>query len=164
MVSARTLDTRVVSECVALVAPAENAFRSRWRLSTLKKVDADLCDRLVEQIGLYNQAMVTGTVTDAREQAQAMVRGWQAACAALESPLLPDDAYQVGYDYESGTRVVVADHQGSVARVQAVKGERVVMVTPDEVARIVGGLGIIAEAKSFFPDAEIITARRGDPA
>lgn len=153
------LDAKVVGECAALVSPIEQAFRSRWRLSTLRKVDAGLCDRLVEQIELYHAALVTGTVTNAREQTEAMARGWRAACAALESPLLPDDSYQVGYDYESGTRVVIAEHRGSVARVQAVKGERVVMVTPDEVARIVGGLGIIAEAKSFFPDAEIISTR-----
>ena len=45
----------------------------------------------------------------------------------------------------------------SVARVQSVAGERVVLVTPDEVARMVAGMAIVAEAKRLFPDAEIMS-------
>lgn len=153
----RLLEQRVVGECLALTQPAETAFRSRWRLSTLKRHDPDLHAALCEQIDLYNAALVTGSATDAREHAGAMVRGWRAACAALESPLLPDDAYQVGIDWSTGTRVVIAEQQGSVGRVQAVNGEKVVIVTPDEVARMVAGMAIVAEVKRFFPDAEVVS-------
>jgi hypothetical protein len=125
-------------------------------MGTLRRVDADLHQAVVEQIDLYNTALVTGSDQEARLQAAAMVRGWRAACAALESPLLPDDAYLVGFDPNTGTRVVVAEQQASIGRVQAVAGERVVMVTPDEVARMVAGMTIIAEAKRLFPDAEIM--------
>lgn len=149
-------DNRVVSDCLAMTAPAETAFRSRWRLGTLLRIDAELHQALVEQIDLYNAALVTGTDAEAREHAAAMVRGWRAACAALEAPLQPDDAYFVGFDPNTGTRVVIAEQQTSAARVQSVAGERVVMVTPDEVARLIAGMTVIAEAKQFFPDAEIM--------
>lgn len=149
-------DHKLVAECLALVAPAENAFRSRWRLSTLERANADLHRMLVDQIGLYNAALVTGTATDAREHAAAMVRGWRAACAALESPLLPDDSYQVGYDSFAGIRVVIADQRTSVGRAQSLNGERVVIVTPDEVATMIAGMTIMSEAKAFFPDAELV--------
>lgn len=147
----------IVAQCLALVQPAESAFRSRWRLSTLQRVDADLHQALVEQISLYDNALVTGTDQECRIQSEAMVRGWRAACAALESPMLPDDAYQVGFDYNTGTRVVIAEQKASIARVQRVDGERVVMVTPDEVARMVAGMGIFAEVKNLFPDTELLS-------
>jgi hypothetical protein len=150
-------DTTVVANCLKLVAPAEGAFRSRWRLGTLARIDADLHQALSEQIDLFNAALVTGTDAEAREHAEAMVRGWRAACAALEAPLIPDDAYLMGFDLNTGTRVVIAEQMGSIGRVQAVAGERVVMVTPDEVARMVSGMAIIAEAKRLFPDAEVMS-------
>lgn len=153
---ARDVQSSALSAAIALVAPAEAAFRSRWRLGTLLRADPELHALLVEQIDLYNQACVTGSDAELDEQAAAMVRGWAAAVRALESPLLPDDAYQVGFDANTGTRVVIAEQSGSVGRVQRVAGERVLIVTPDEVARMVAGMTIIAEAKQFFPDAEIL--------
>lgn len=147
----------LVAECMAMVAPAESAFRSRWRLSTLKRIAPELHDLLVEQIGLYDHSLVTGSDADTKDHAAAMVRGWRAACAALESPLQADDAYLVGVDWATGTRVVISDSKVSVARVQSLKGERVVMLSPDEVARMFAGLNILAEAKSCFPDAEVVS-------
>lgn len=146
----------VVAECLALVQPAESAFRSRWRLGTLARANPDLHSALVEQIDLYNAALVTGSATDAREHAAAMVRGWCAACSALESPLLPDDAYLTGFDPSTGTRVVIAEQQASAGRIQRVAGDRVVIVTPDEVARMVAAAAIVAECKVFFPDTELV--------
>jgi len=159
----RLLEHKVVGECLALTQPAETAFRSRWRLSTLARVNPDLHQALCEQIDLYNQALVTGAAADAREHAAAMVRGWRAACAALESPLLSDDAYQVGFDATTGTRVVIAEQQASIGRVQVIRGERVVLVTPDEVAKLVAGMGLVAEVKQFFPDAELVAVHPKSP-
>lgn len=149
-------DVRLVADCLAAVAPAETAFRSRWRLGTLARVDGELHRLLSEQIDLYNAALVTGSDSEARTQAEAMVRGWRAAVAALESPLQPDDAYFVGFDPNTGTRVVVAEQLTAVGRIQRVEGERVVLVTPDEVARMVAGMAIVSEVKQFFPDSEIL--------
>jgi len=148
--------TQTIADCLALVGQAEATFRNRWRLGTLRRVNADLHEALVDQIDLFNTAMVTGSDSDAKEQAAAMVRGWRAAVAALEAPLEPDDAYLVGVDWNTGTRVVIAEQSGSVGRVQSVNGERVVIVTPDEVARMVAGMTVLAEVKQFFPDAELL--------
>lgn len=145
----------VVGQALALVAPAEAAFRSRWRLSTLQRLSPDLYTRLREQIDLFNEALVTGSDSEAREQAEAMVRGWRAACAALEAPLQPDDAYFIGWDHARGLKVVISESKHSVARVQSLNGERVLMISPDEVARMVSGMTMIAETKCFFPDAEL---------
>lgn len=146
----------VVAECLAMVAPAESAFRSRWRLSTLKRIDPELHARLIEQMDLYDASLVTGSDEETKEHAAAMVRGWRAACAALEAPLQPDDAYLIGVDDSTGLQVVISDSKHSIARVQSLNGARVVMVCPNEVARMVAGLNILAEAKSCFPDAEVL--------
>lgn len=146
----------VVSECLVMVAQAELAFRSRWRLTTLKRLDPELHARIAEQIDLYETSLVCGTDQETRDQAAAMVRGWRAACARMEAPLEPDDAYFTGYDESTLTKVVIGPCTASVARVQYHKGERVVLVTPDEVARLVGGMGALLEVKSIFPDAEIL--------
>lgn len=146
----------LVAELMAQVAPAEAAFRCRWRLQTLERVDAHLHGLLVEQMGLYDRALAAGTDEDARIQADAMVRGWRAAVSALESPLRSDDAYMVGFDGQTGIAVVVAEQAGSVARCQVRDGQKVITVTPDEVAKIVAGLSVVMEAKGLFPDAEVV--------
>lgn len=146
----------IASQCVAMVAPAESAFHSRWHLRTLARINPELHDRLVVQIGLYETALVTGSDSDAKIQSEAMVRGWAAACKAMEADLTPDDAYQTGIDYLTGTRVVIGSCKASAGRVQAIDGERVIFVSPDEVACILGGLRSLSQAKSLFPDAEVI--------
>jgi hypothetical protein len=145
-----------VARAVALVAPAENAFRSRWRFSTLRRLDDGLADALEEQMGLYEAALITGTEMDIKEQSEAMVRGWRAACSRMEAPLQDDDAYFEGVDYSTGLHVVIGQHIGSHARVQVKDGARCIFMTPDEVARMMAGVRLITDAKSIFPDAEII--------
>lgn len=157
------LTPALVGQLMGQVAPAEAAFRSRWRLSTLARVEPELYDRLVEQIGLYDTAMYAGTAEEAREQADAMVRGWRAACARLEDPLRADDAYLVGFDVVSGIVVVIAEQSGSAPRAQVRDGQKIITVTPDEVAKIVCGLNLIREAKSLFPDAEVVGFAGGEP-
>lgn len=146
----------LIAELMQMVALAEAAFRSRWRLQTLARVDPDLHNLLIEQMGLYDSAMVRGSDEDARTQADAMVRGWRAAVSALESPLRSDDAYLVGFDGQTGIAVVIAEQAGSVARCQVRDGQKVITVTPDEVAKIVAGLSVVMEAKGLFPDAEVV--------
>lgn len=144
-----------------MVGQAEQAFRSRWRLLTLAKLNPELHQLLVEQIGLYDRALVTGSDQDARDQAEAMVRGWRAACSALESPLQPDDAYLTGWDPNTNTIVVIAECSGSGARAQIAAGQKIICVTPDEVAKIVAGVNMIAQAKNLFPDAEVVRFEAG---
>lgn len=145
-----------VASALSMTAPAEAAFRSRWRMSTLRRIDPDLHQALTEQIHLYDTALLTGRDDEVLIQSEAMVRGWRAACSALEHPLLPDDAYFVGIDVKTGTRLIVGQCKQSVARVQSVDGARAIFMTPDELATIVAGLDVIAQAKTLFPDAEVV--------
>ena len=146
----------VVGQCLALVAPAEAAFRSRWQTQTLARIDPSLHRLLMEQETLYDAALVTGSDDEAREQSEAMVRGWRAAVQAMERADHADDAYFVGQDPATGAKVVIGQHKASVRRLQVENGQKVIFVTPDEVAKLVAGLEIIAEAKAIFPDAELL--------
>jgi hypothetical protein len=151
----------VVGECLAMVAPAEAAFHSRWRMSTLERCDSDLHQLLREQIDLYSTALIIGSAEELREQAGAMVRGWRAACGAMEAK--PHDAYLVGLDWATKTRVVISDHKHSIAHLSGHEECRVVAVSPDEVAKLIGSLGIIALTKEHFPDAELVSFGQPNP-
>lgn len=148
----------VVAECLALVAPAEVAFRSRWRVSTLARINKDLHDRLAEQIDLYGSALISASTDELREQAGAMVRGWRAACQAMEAQ--PDDAYLIGLDWPSRLQVVISNSKQSIQHVEYRDGVRVIAVTPEEIAKLFGRLGIVSLTKETFPDAEIIDAEQ----
>lgn len=166
---------KVVAECLAIVAPAEVAFRSRWRMSTLERVDAELHGLLCEQIDLYSTALISGSADELREQSGAMVRGWAAGCRKMEGVKddgqrrsssgagvgtadgIPHDAYLTGLDWETKTRVVISDSKQSIQHVPHREGVRVLVVSPDEVARLFGGLGIVSLTKDTFPNAELIS-------
>lgn len=147
---------KTVSDCLALTAPAEAAFHSRWRLSSLKRVDAGLWQALTEQQELYGSSLVMGTDAEARLQSEAMVRGWSAACRTMEDQ--PDDAYLMGMDDASGIQVVISEHKGSRDELAKRYGEPLVLMTPSEVAALLGSVQIVAAAKAHFPGAEILGA------
>jgi hypothetical protein len=152
----------IIAECLAMVAPAEAAFRSRWRMTTLERVNKDLHDLLAEQIDLYSTALIAASADELREQAGAMVRGWVAACRAMETQ--PDDAYLTGLDWASRTRVVISNSKQSIDHVDAEDGVRVLAVTPDEIAKLFGRMGVVSLTKQTFPDAEIIDVFAGKEA
>jgi len=152
----RNVSEKVVADCLALVAPAEAAFHSRWRLSSLKRVDADLHEAITDQIELFGSACVMGDNAEARLQSEAMVRGWNAACKAMETANWPDDAYLMGMDDASGIQVVISEHKGSRDELAKRYGEPLVLMTPSEVAALLGTVKLIEAAKVHFPDAEIL--------
>lgn len=145
-----------VAQCLATVAPAETAFHSRWRLSSLKRVDAELWQAVTEQQELYGAACIMGSDEDAREAAASMVRGWNAACKAMETAQWGEDAYLMGMDDASGIQVVIAEHKGSRDALAKRYGEPLVLMTPSEVAALLGTVKLIEQAKLHFPDAEIL--------
>lgn len=152
----RAAKETVVSQALSLVGPAERSFSSRWRLSTLQRVDPDLHARIVEQRDLYDAAMLMGSDEDVKVQSEAMVRGWRAACQRMEQPLQPDDAYLVGTNLDTFTRVVIGHHKGSAARQQVQDGHTVIFITPDEVAAMFGAMTALKTVKELFPDSEIL--------
>jgi hypothetical protein len=89
----------------------------------------------------------------------ATARGWAAAVRAMEAAGAPDDAYQLGTDPQTGTKVAIGEHKGIIERVQELHGQDVICVTPDEVAAMIGtveAIGTIGAIKKLFPGAEIV--------
>lgn len=153
------LTPRTVADCLAMVAPAEAAFHSRWRMSSLKRVDAELHEMLTDQQELYGSACVMGTDEEARLQSEAMVRGWVAACTRMETEQAPEDAYLMGMDDVSGIQVVIAEHKGSRDALAKRYGEPLILITPNEVAVMLGAQALLRETKKYFADAEITSMK-----
>ena len=158
--STRQASDKIVAECLALVAPAEAAFRSRWRMRTLERIDKDLHDRLAEQIDLYSTALISASADELQEQSGAMARGWAAGCRVMEQQ--PHDAYLVGLDWATKARVVISDQKQSIQHLPAIDGVRTLAVSPEEVAKLFGGLGIVSLTKEVFPNAELLSVGDGD--
>lgn len=156
-----------ITSLMGQVSEAAKPFESRWTLRALQRVDAELYLLLVEQQGLYHEALVTGSPAEAREQAAAMCRGWAAATRRMEQSGAEDDAYLLGLHPTTGTKVAIGSAKHAIDRVRQVHGEAVIWMTPDEVAAMVGGLeslkGVQA-VKNLWPDAEVIRLHRDEPA
>lgn len=156
-----------VDALIRQVADAAAPFESRWTLRALRGVDRELHDRLVEQQGLYHEAVVTGRLGDLEEHAAAMVRGWRVVVARMEQAQVEDDAYLIGQCARTGTKVAIGSARQASARVREIHGDRVIWMTPDEVAVMMGGLqGIrtVEAVKGFWPTAEIIELYPDEPA
>lgn len=139
---------------VTAVRDAEDSFLMRWRLSSLQRIDKELHDLLDEQRNLFEVALFGPNEAETELQAAATVRGWKAACSAMLAISQPDDAWLYGTDPATG--VVVAIGERGKPHVEMKDGQRLVYVTPDEVAKLVAGMGLLVEVKNAFPDAEVI--------
>ena len=149
------------------VAEAALPFEARWTQAALKRVDQDLHRRLLDQRDLFDQALVTGTAQDIELHGAALCRGYAIAIQALERAAEPDNAYMLGQDVRSGFRVAIGQQKAAAQRVREVLGDKVVWVTPDEVATIVAHLEAfkpITLIKQLFPGAEILDLHPGEPA
>jgi len=161
---ARRVGEPLIPRVMGQVAEAAKAFESRWTLAALKRVDADLYKIFNEQQGLYHEALITGTDHEVEEQAAAMCRGWAAVARAMEAARAEDDAYLLGFHGGTGTRVAIGEQKHAIARVRELHGDKVIWITPDEVAALVGGMELLKAAKGVFPDAEIINLYPNEPA
>lgn len=145
------------------VNDAAAAFERRWTLGALRRLDAELHAKLLRQKDRYSQALVTGTLADARKHAEGMERGWNAAVTAMEGAQAPEDAYWVG-QAKNGQKIAITQQRTAMGRVQEVHGNNVAVFTPDELADLVVGFELVKQAKELFPDAEIINVYPGEPA
>jgi hypothetical protein len=161
---ARRVGEPLIPRVMGQVAKAAEAFESRWTLAALKRVDPDLHRIFNEQQGLYHQALITGSDQEVEEQAAAMCRGWAAVARAMEAASADDDAYLLGFHSGTGTRVAIGEQKHAIARVRELHGDKVIWITPDEVAALVGGMELLKAAKGVFPDAEIINLYPNEPA
>lgn len=141
--------------CIDLVQTAEDLFTTRWRLGSLRNVDAELHQRLREQVSLFEKALFGSSDKETRLQAEATVRGWKAACAAMEALEQPHDAFMYGTDARTGLVVAIGERPRSQS---ALKDSQAVFLTPGEVAALVARDPVLTAAKQAFPDAELLDA------
>jgi hypothetical protein len=136
-----------------------------WRLASFRVSAASLHRRLLDQRDLFDQALVTGTHQDIEVHGAALCRGYAIAIQALERAAEPDNAYMLGQDVRSGFQVAIGQQKAAALRVREMHGDKVVWVTPDEVAAIVAnleGFKPITLIKRLFPGAEILDVRPGE--
>jgi hypothetical protein len=149
------------------VSEAALAFERRWTMAALKRVDPGLHRRLFEQRSLFDRVTITGTAEQIDTHGPAMCRGYAAAVTALERAGEPDDAYVIGKCPRTGFTVAIGEQKAAADRVREVHGERVVWVTPNEVASMLNAVEAfkpIAAIKRMFPGAEIIERYPDEPA
>lgn len=155
-VTARPAGGSVVEQMIAQQSAAAAVFESRWTMRALRRVDAELCQAVDEQRSLFHEAILTGEDDQIREHGEAMCRGWQVAAVRMEQAGEPDDAYLLGQ--HGGVMVAIAVQRSASARVRDLHGERVVFITPDEVAAMFAGMQSVAKVKALWPGAEIVSA------
>jgi len=134
---------------------AEQVFLSRWRLSSLKRVDPKLYDRLEEQRILFDKAIFSDD-RESKLQGEAMQRGWAAATQRMIVLDEPDDAFMYGTDPKTGAVVAIGVAPPKDSRLHLKNGHRVTFVTPDEVATMVAAYGALIAVKQAFPDCEVL--------
>lgn len=160
-------DDNAVRRWLVAASTSALAFERRWTLAALKRVNPDLAQRLLEQRALFDQAVVTAPAEEIELHGAAMCRGYAAAVRALEAAQEPDDAYLIGKCPRTGYTIAIGEQKAAAERVREIHGERVVWVTPDELASIMNSVEAfkpIAAIKRLFPGAEIIERYPDEPA
>ncbi len=148
----------------AAVAEAAIRFESRWTFLALRRVDADVHRRLLDQRALFDAALLTGTPDEIELHGAATCRGYAVAAQVLERAGEADDAYLLGYDARTGVRVAIGQQKAAAQRVRELYGDKVVWMTPDEVAAVLANIEAfkpIAAIKRLFPGAEIFDVQPG---
>jgi hypothetical protein len=154
----KTLDSKVIMRLLGEVQAAASVFEGRWTLGALARVDAELAQRMADQIADYQEAMVTGTIADVKEHVAGMKRGYNKCARVCEAAGVEDDAYLLGLDSMTGMRVAIGDRKASGPRVAELHGDRVTWLTPDECAKLwasIEGLRRVDAIKSAFAGAEV---------
>lgn len=146
---------KTIEEAMKRTSEAAEAFEGRWTMRALKRIDAEIGQALQDQIDLFNQALVTGAMSQVKLQGEALIRGYVACAKIMSESGEPDDAYMIGQDMATGTKVAVGFNRSCINRVRELHGERVVWVTPDEVASMFAGMQTVAKVKQLWPGAEI---------
>ncbi len=139
-------------------AGAALAFESRWTLLGLRRVDADLAERLHKQRNSFNHACLTGTAQDIEGEGAALCRGYALAAAKMQTANADDDAYIIGRCPTTGTTVAISRNRAAVQRVRELFGDKVIWITPDEIATLMAEASqftAVGAVKQLFPGAEL---------
>ena len=162
--AARRSGEPLIPRVMEQVGQAAETFENRWTLNALRRVNPDLHRLFNEQQDLYHEALITREDREVEEQAAAMCRGWAAVTKAMEAAAAEDDAYLLGFHDATGTRIAIGEQKHAIARVRDIHGDKVVWITPDEVAALIGGMEMLKAVKGVFPGAEVIDLYPSEPA
>ena len=152
-------ESGLISSMQKRTSESAASLESRWTYSTLKRRNPDIARRLHDQRNLFVEACITGRRRDIVEHGEALCRGYALAARVLEESGEKDDAYMLGIDLVTGTKVAIGLQKAALQRIRQVHGEDVIWVTPDEVARMLAGIEsfkFVGAVKKFFPGAEIL--------
>jgi hypothetical protein len=151
--------TKLALNWKAQVSQAALLFEARWTQASLRRLNPELAEALHDQVNLFVEACVTGTAQEIEMHGEATVRGYAKAVEAMQNAHIEDDAYQLGIDLITGTKVAIGTQKAAVDRVRKIHGNDVIWVTPDEVARMLAGIEsfkMIGAVKRLFPGAEVV--------
>ena len=151
--------TKFALEWRAQVSQAALAFEARWTSASLRRLDPDLAEALHDQVNIFTESCITGTAQEIETHGEATVKGYAKAVEAMQNADIGDDAYMLGTDMVTGTKVAIGTQKAAVQRVRNIHGNDVIWLTPDEVARMLAGIEsfkAIGAIKKLFPGAEII--------
>lgn len=138
------------------------AFEGRWTMLALRRINADIEQRLREQRSRFAQACITGGAVEIREEGEALCRGYRVAAQALEDAGEADDAYLIGRCPLTGLTVVIGEHPAAAMRARELYGEDVLWFSPDEIASVLvspTAMQSLLAVKRKFPGAEMIDKR-----
>lgn len=131
------------------VERARDDFLGSWTLARLRVVDAELCGKVMTQVDNFDQACVVGTEEAVRLHGEGMLRGWAAASARMKGE--PVCSFMKGV-YDGVDVAIISSESARQVALDALGGKGVVL-TPDEVAAMVCGLGEgFMALKEMFPD------------
>lgn len=151
---------RALREMHAQTAEAALAFESRWTWLALRRVDADVAERLHDQRHRYTHACITGGPAEIRSEGDALCRGYRVAAQVLQDAHAVDDAYMVGRCPNTGLTIALSESAAAAARVHELYGEDVVWFTPDEIATLMASpttlLQTTLAVKKKFPGAQVV--------
>ena len=155
---------RVVQAMWSRVNEAKAKFEGRWTYLSLKRVDENLYQALMEQCNIFDEESITGTVESIEEHGEATLRGYITATKAMEKKSIDDDAYMLGCCPTTGLKIAIGAAKGSVKRIQEVYGQDVVFFSPDELATIIAfrgdverkGIVFIEAVKQHWPGSEMV--------
>lgn len=137
-----------------------------WGIGRLRLlVDGKLREKFDRQRYLMAQARWNGTLEDVKRESQRMVTAYtalDAAAKALGAPLVDDSVWEVGIPSGmlKGSVLAVVKNDEAMAKVrETLDGRNVIIVTLDEVARIIGYDHDTLMVKQTFPGAQIEAAK-----
>ena len=134
------------------VGCSRDEFLASWTMARFKTVDGELYGRVLKQIDLFDEACVIGSVARVAAMGEGMRKGWAAAVARMNGE--PVCSFLKGvYD---GVDVAIVSCEAARSVALDALGGKGVVVTPDEVAAVICGMGEgFMAIKDAFPDCVV---------